>query len=152
MFMEIARTVSKRSTCHRLNVGCVVVYENRVMSIGYNGPPSGHDHCKGTSCPLSESGGCTSSIHAEKNAIDFISKHFPGILNSCILYVTHSPCSSCADLIESVGIRKVVYESAYRIDDPIKKLVNNQVQVSRYTPSGYLFDHLTGQVSDNDHY
>ena len=146
MFMEMARAASKRSTCHRLNVGCVIVVDNRVISIGYNGSPSGEDHCLGNNCVLSSGGGCTKSIHAEENAIRFIPEsEWP---KDKVLYITHSPCIHCADKLMAAGIKKVYYEVPYRDCTSIGILLKNNVHVYRFTPSGYLIDHSNNQVRD----
>lgn len=146
MYMEIARTVSKRSTCHRLNVGAVLVVDNRVVSTGYNGPASGEPHCFGNDCPLSCSGGCSRSIHAEANAIDFLQD---GSLNGEVsIYVTHSPCMNCAKLIKTMGIDKVFYETAYRDTSSLDWLISEGVKVYRYSPSGYLINHSNNKVEE----
>lgn len=144
MFMEMARTVSKRSTCHRLNVGSVLVVNNRVVSIGYNGPPSGEPHCFGNDCPLSENGGCTRSLHAEENALRFMP---PGLEDEDKhLYITHSPCPACSLLILGSKITKVFYETPYRNHEPILGLLRQGVSVYRFSPSGYLIDHKDDRI------
>ena len=67
LFINIAREMAKRSTCFRLNVGAVVTSENNLVSCGYNGAAPGEPHCQGNDCPLSDEGGCISSLHAESN-------------------------------------------------------------------------------------
>jgi len=49
-FLEIAFVVEKRSTCLRNNVGAVVVRDKRILSTGYNGAPSGMEHCLEIGC------------------------------------------------------------------------------------------------------
>jgi dCMP deaminase len=144
MFMEMARSASKRSTCHRLNVGCVIVVENRVVSIGYNGSPSGEEHCKGNHCPLSTSGGCSKSLHAEDNAIRFIPNSEWAKDKS--IYVTHSPCLMCAEKLMAAGIKAVYYEVAYRDTTSLALLIKSGIEVYQVTPSGYLLDHSNNKV------
>ena len=146
MFMEMARTAAKRSTCFRNNVGVVVVYENRVISIGYNGAPSGEEHCLGNECPLTAAGGCVRSVHAEANALSAIpDADFTYTLS---MYCTHSPCLECAELIirATTKIWTVCYEQEYRITAGKDKLMGNGIHVYRLTPSGYLTDQGTGQL------
>lgn len=149
MFMEIAKTVSKRSTCHRLNVGAVLVVDNRVVSIGYNGPPSGELHCQGNKCQLSESGGCGRSLHAEYNALKYYLENHKVLPSKGMdLYITHSPCSECALFIKDAGVQRIYYETAYRNTTPLEFLVHNSVKVYRLTPSGYLINHLTNLIEE----
>jgi len=49
-FIRMARLASKRSTCLRRKVGCVIVQDNRVLSTGYNGAPKGLKHCMEVGC------------------------------------------------------------------------------------------------------
>ena len=82
MFMEIAHTVAKRATCMRLNVGAVLVADRQIVSIGYNGAPSGAPHCAGNECPGKHH--CHETIHAEVNAV----QHLPGNID---INVDHTP-------------------------------------------------------------
>lgn len=146
-FMEIARTMSKRSTCHRLNVGAVIVIKNRVVATGYNGPASGEPHCQGNSCNLGSSGGCLRSIHAEHNAFLYLP---PGMeVEEKVIYCTHSPCQNCAKLIKLMCVTHVYYETPYRnFQEPLQWLLDNGVEVSRYSPSGYLVNHRDNTVEE----
>ena len=119
-FMEIAEIVKTRSTCLRRQVGAVIVKDNRIITTGYNGAPSGLKHC-------TEIGGCERArlnipsgqrhelcraLHAEQNAIIQAAKY--GInLNGATLYCTHQPCVICAKMIINAGISRVVYEEGY---------------------------------------
>lgn len=143
MFMSIARVVSLRSTCHRLNVGAIVVVDKNIISMGYNGSPPGQLHCQGNQCPLS-SGGCIKTIHAEANALSRVPKDLLTVAKE--IYITHSPCVNCADLIISNNVKKVFYEVPYRKLDAIDTLLANHVLVFQHTPSGYLIDHFTGKI------
>lgn len=150
LYMKIARCVSERSTCHRLNVGAVITLDNRIVSSGYNGTAAGLEHCRGNDCPLSNSGGCTRAIHAEDNAISRVPfvKEPKGDYR---LYVTHSPCEACAHIIiDSQGIidiLEIYYEIDYRETKPLHLLMANQIEVFKITPGGYLTDKRTNKVS-----
>lgn len=152
MFLEIARTISKRSTCHRLNVGSVIVKDNRVISIGYNGPASGQPHCKGNACELTKKGGCARSIHAEANALAFIKSEYEGRSMSddqLSVYITHSPCFDCARELIAFGIKKVYYEVPYRNTAPIKEMTDAGIEVYQYSPSGYIVDCKTNLIMED---
>lgn len=118
MFLEIAATLRKRSTCNRGKVGCVIVQERRIVSTGYNGSPAGSPHCLDIGCePHTNTHveGCFRTVHAEANAIAFAARY--GVaLDGGIMYSTHSPCHDCAKLIVSAGISQLFYESSYRAE------------------------------------
>ena len=126
MFMEMCKVVEKRSSCLRNVVAAMVVRDRRIISIGYNGKPSGAQHC---SVECAE--GCFESIHAEANAISFAAK--VGISTAgCSMYVTLSPCMNCAKLIIQAGITCVIYERDYREMAGIEFLRKNGVEVLKY--------------------
>lgn len=135
MFMEIALVVAKRSVCHRLNVGAILVQENNIISIGYNGPASGKPHC--SQCEVITTGGCSRSIHAEFNALQKIKDLYQGAPIS--LYVTHSPCSRCTDLIiESGRISEVYFQAKYRDDSHLHKLLSAGIELLQCAPNGMI--------------
>ena len=131
MFMDVAEVIAKRSTCLRNNVGAVIVDDSHnIMAIGYNGPASGCEHCTISTC-LGK--GCSRSMHAEENAINRIAF----LKGEFSLYVTVSPCISCAaKIVESCKIKKVFYRYAYRLKDGINYLLESKIQVYRVLPSG----------------
>ena len=146
MFMEIARTVSKRSTCLRLNVGAVVVVDNRVVSIGYCGPAPGDPHCADVGCKAPSGGGCNYSIHAEINAMEYVPQEMR--LDLKILYVTNSPCPACVNylLADADTLMAVFYETPYRDTSSISMLILAGIKVYRITPNGVITDHETNQI------
>lgn len=145
MFMEIAHTVAKRSTCMRLNVGAVIVKERRIVSIGYNGVPAGEPHCRGNHCPGKLS--CNLTTHAEANAIQFLPE---GIGYGLDLYVTDSPCSNCFDLInQDHRFDRLFFSTPYRITDHLEKnLFDRGLEVYRIVPAGYIMDWHTKELVD----
>lgn len=148
LYMKIARCMSERSTCHRLNVGAVITLDHNIVSCGYNGPPAGEEHCRGNDCPLnSATGGCTRSFHAERNALERVVALRRGDYR---LYVTHSPCSDCArnvvEFTELIDLKEVFYEVEYRDTEPIRFLIDSGIGVFRVTPSGYLIDKSNDQI------
>lgn len=143
MFMEMAHVVAKRSTCPRLNVGAVVVIDNRVVSIGYNGSAPGEPHCTDEGCLLVD-GGCHRVIHAEINAL----KHTVFQPGPWTLYVTNSPCQSCAEWVLRYPVKYVFFDHPYRLYHPVEFLMRSGVQVFRIVPSGYIVDQFTKEVVD----
>lgn len=140
MFMEIAQTVAKRSVCMRLNVGSIIVLDNRVVSIGYNGPGPGKTHCEEIGCEVIDQGGCSRSLHAERNAIERIPESCQN--KTLELYTTHSPCRGCAHKIIDFGknrsIRKVFFGIPYRDTEPIAYMKRCGVEVYQCAPNGYV--------------
>ena len=116
IFMELAVNLAKRSHCIKRHVGAVLVKDTRIISIGYNGPPSGTHNCDeefaGKGCSVDSKGSCSLAIHAEQNAILYAVKNNASVEGST-LYVTLSPCLSCARIIYSMGITKVVFLKSY---------------------------------------
>ncbi len=114
-FMKIALAVSERSTCDRASVGCVLVLEKRILTTGFNGSPMGQPHCDEAGHLMVE-GHCVRTIHAETNAIIQAALHGVSTKGSSC-YVTHFPCINCTKALINAGIVRLVYASAYRIDE-----------------------------------
>lgn len=109
--LGVAELIARRSTCNRLNVGAVIARQGRILVTGYNGPPSGMDHCDHDPADNTP---CKPAVHAERNAIDFAARY--GMATEAAeLFVTHSPCYDCAKDLAQAGIVRVVY--AYRFRD-----------------------------------
>lgn len=116
IFMDLAVSLAGRSHCVKAQVGAVLVNETRIISIGYNGPPSGTHNCDEdfgeNGCPRDSKGSCSLALHAEQNAILYAAKNGAKIEGST-LYVTLSPCIACARVIYSMKIKKVVFKESY---------------------------------------
>ena len=116
IYMELAEKLASRSHCVKAQVGAVLTKDTRIISLGYNGPPSGTHNCDvdwpETGCPRDSKGSCSLALHAEQNAILYAAKNNFSIEGST-LYVTLSPCIACARVIYSVGIRKVFFKNSY---------------------------------------
>lgn len=109
--MEIAEVISKRGTCGRAQVGCVITQDDRIVATGYNGPVHGWN-CEEKYCGDMTTT-CTHAIHAEANAIVFAAKK--GIaLEGSKMYCITAPCISCARLIIQSGIKTLYYKQPYR--------------------------------------
>ena len=125
--MRVALLISQRGTCGRLQVGAVLIKDNRIIATGYNGPPPGLAECADEVCDISKP--CTRAIHAEANLIAHCSKL--GIpTENTTLYVTHSPCIKCAELIAQAGIKKVVFGLKFRDEEGLKLLLEMGIGVS----------------------
>ena len=116
IYMELAVNLAKRSHCIKRHVGAVLVKDTRIISIGYNGPPSGTHNCDEEwpeqGCPRDSKAGCSLAIHAEQNAILYAVKNQTSV-KGATLYVTLSPCLSCSRIIYTMGINRVIYLSSY---------------------------------------
>jgi len=130
--MEMAKIVAKRMTCERAQVGALVVKNNRVVSMGYGGVPSGLPHCTDVGCKTGPDGGCIATAHAEANAISFAAKEGIAVKGS-EMYVTLSPCLNCAKLIINSGIVKVYYLEKYRDSSGIELLHEAGVIIMDYS-------------------
>lgn len=142
MFMQVAKVVAQRSTCFRLNVGAVITVDNRIVSCGYNGSPPGQDHCLGNNCPGAD--GCHLTIHAEDNAIRYVPQGVQLLMKD--LYVTDSPCLSCAQLIAKSRIGRIFFATPYRDTAPLEWLHINKVEVYQVTPAGYVIEWKTRRM------
>ncbi|WP_374950637.1 cytidine/deoxycytidylate deaminase family protein [Mucilaginibacter sp.] len=116
IFMNLATDLAKRSHCVKAQVGAVLAKDTRIISIGYNGPPSGTHNCDEEfpeqGCPRDSKGSCSLALHAEENAILYAVKNGAN-LEGATLYTTLSPCLPCARLIFSAGIKQVYFDKSY---------------------------------------
>ncbi|HOU23320.1 MAG: tRNA-specific adenosine deaminase [Chloroflexi bacterium ADurb.Bin180] len=124
-FMEITRQVARRSTCLRRQVGALIVKDKQILATGYNGAPSGFDHCEQTGClreemhiPSGERQEICRGLHAEQNAIIQAALHGVSVAGGD-LYCTHQPCITCAKMIINSGLRRVICYDSY--PDPLAR-------------------------------
>jgi len=124
--MDVASTISKYSKCKRKQVGCIIVKDESIIAIGYNGTPSGFNNC----C---EENDVTKKIvlHAESNAISKCSKSTISS-QGATMYLTLSPCFDCAKLIIQSGIKRVVYKETYRETDALELLQKANILITQY--------------------
>ncbi|MCW3084837.1 MAG: CMP/dCMP deaminase zinc-binding protein [Bacteroidetes bacterium] len=152
IYMDLAENLAKRSHCVRAQVGAVLTKDTRIVSLGYNGPPAGTHNCDiewpGEGCPRDSKGSCSLALHAEQNAILYASKNNVTI-EGATLYVTLSPCISCARVIYTTGIKKVYFLHSYAdykglpTDEGVEFLRKFGVDVQRYTkPSAAVSEKL----------
>ena len=116
-FMSLAYLISSRSPSEKIKVGAVIIKENRIVTCGYNGYPSGAPHTS-----IHRDGHEINTIHAEQNAISDAAKR--GVsLEGSTLYVTHYPCINCTKYIISCGIKQIIYDQDYRNDPIVAELL-----------------------------
>lgn len=117
-FKQIVLATKSRSPCHRLQVGCLLVKDNRIISQGYNGFLPGCSHTS-----IVRDNHEQSTIHAEQNAICDCAKRGVSCCNS-IAYITHFPCIICMRLLCASGIKRIKYIYDYKNDDLVKYFAN----------------------------
>lgn len=126
--MEVAKTFANLSSAKRLHVGAIVVKDDRIISIGYNGMPSGWDN----DCEyIKEDGNLKSKpevLHAESNAVAKLARSNESGLGADI-FITHAPCIDCAKLIYQSGIKTVYYRTEYRATAGIEFLEKSGISV-----------------------
>ena len=129
-YMQTAQTFAELSSAQRLHVGAIIVKDDRIISIGYNGMPSGWSNvCE----DVQEDGTLKTKpevLHAESNAIAKLARSNENG-DGADLFVTHSPCIECAKLIYQTGIKNVYYQSDYRSNDGISFLLQSGVSVEK---------------------
>lgn len=163
-YMDVARRFAELSSARRLQVGAIVVKDDRIISIGYNGMPTGWDNNCEDKVWDTGAGGWLSPeefqeqypykeyhpqvermvsyglktkpevLHAESNAIAKLAKSNDSGDGSD-LFVTHSPCVECAKLIYQSGIRRVFYGENYRDDAGVRFLKLSGVEVRKIEDS-----------------
>jgi dCMP deaminase len=123
LYMDIAKRLSNMSYCHRRKVGALIVKENRIISMGWNGTPAGDSN----DC---EEDGITKPevLHAEANAIAKLTLSSETALNGA-LYITTSPCMECSKLIFQSGIQQVFYADQYTSLTGIEFLIRKGIMV-----------------------
>lgn len=137
--LDMTRVLARRSTCSRALVGAMIALDGRILSSGYNGAPSGVQHCTHVA---NDTTGCEVAVHAEANAVAFAAKHGVALAGST-LYTTLSPCLKCAQLIINAGIVRVVIGKVYRDHSGPHMLERLGIHVT--SASGVPFVRLIGQ-------
>ena len=133
--MKVAEVYAQLSSAERLKVGAVIVKEDTIIGIGYNGMPSGWTNKCEEKIWNEHDGDYTIKtkpevIHAESNAISKVAKS-TNSTEGAYLFVTHAPCIHCAKLIHQSGITRVFYKEEYRDDSGIKFLEKCNVKVMK---------------------
>ena len=139
--MKTAETFAELSYARRLHVGAIVVKDDRIISIGYNGMPAGWDNNCEDEIVVAVVDGVPQReikelktklevLHAETNAIAKLAKSNESGLGAT-MFITHAPCLDCAKLIYQSGISSVLYRNAYRDTGGITFLERSGIQVEQ---------------------
>jgi dCMP deaminase len=110
-FMRDALNAARMATCPRASVGAVFVRDGHGLVSGYNGAPVDQPHCTDVGCFM-EAGHCKRSAHAEQNAITWAARLGVSLERS-VCYVTHFPCTTCANMLINLGVVRIVYLNEY---------------------------------------
>jgi dCMP deaminase len=132
-YMDVAERFAQLSSARRLHVGAIVVKDDRIISIGYNGMPAGWDNdCEDQ---IYEDDGFHITLktkpevlHAETNAIAKLAKSNESGMGAT-MFITHAPCLDCAKLIYQSGISHVLYRNAYRDTSGVSFLEKSGITV-----------------------
>jgi len=115
--MKVAHTYAGLSYCNRKQVGCVIVKDDRIVSIGYNGTPAGWDNC----CETADNKTHNYVYHAEENAIlKLAGSHESG--HGATFFITCAPCIKCAKMIATLEPEAVYYGEEYKNMDGVEHL------------------------------
>lgn len=152
LYNNIAHEVAKMSHARRLQVGAVIIKDDRVISMGYNGMPAGwENNCEDVESTFDERDTHHSNdwtfneddkkyyrlktkpevLHAESNAIAKLAKSNDSG-DGADIFITHAPCMECAKLIFQSGIRRVYFNQNYRDDSGIRFLKQSGVEVIKH--------------------
>jgi dCMP deaminase len=133
-YMDVAERFAELSLARRLHVGAIVVKDDRIISIGYNGMPSGWDNdCEDK--VWTQDGDYTLKtkpevLHAETNCIAKLAKSNESGMGAT-MFITHAPCLDCAKLIYQSGIGSVLYRNSYRDTGGITFLEKSGITVKQ---------------------
>jgi dCMP deaminase len=134
--MKAAEVYSQLSSAVRLQVGCVVVKDNTIIGIGYNGMPSGWDNNCEDEIIIEEDEKFIKGLktkpevlHAETNALAKIARS-TNSSDGASIFITHAPCLDCAKLVYQSGIKSVYYRNSYKNTDGIDFLNKCNVEVT----------------------
>ena len=123
-YLRMAIIWAENSYCRRRKVGALVVKDKMIISDGYNGTPSGFENV----CEDDNNVTKPYVLHAEANAITKLARSSNNS-DGATLYVTASPCIECSKLIIQAGIRRVVYDEQYRLNDGVELLKRAGIEV-----------------------
>ena len=141
LFINMTLMLADKSTCAKMQVGAVLVKQNRIISMGYNGVPKGKEHCSDHfvdpkwSDPVNEKQfleehhhfAIRNEIHAEMNAILFAARSDVSTEDT-LMYASWSPCIECAKAMLVAGIKKSYYNKLYERDtEGVEFLIENGI-------------------------
>jgi dCMP deaminase len=131
LFLNIAKEISTLSHCVRAKVGSILVKDGNIISMGYNGMPSGMDNCCEETLENSNLVTRSEVLHAESNALLKAAKM--GLsTESTTMYCTLSPCKDCSKLIMQSGVKRVVYLELFSRDNGSVDFLKQFISVEQY--------------------
>jgi len=137
-FMDITHLVAKRATCLRRHVGAILVKDKKILATGYNGAPSGLNHCLDIGClrelqsiPSGERHELCRGLHAKQNAIIQAAYHGVEICGAT-LYCTNHPCTICSKMLINAGITRIVFEEGYADELAASMLKESRIKVVKF--------------------
>lgn len=133
--MDTAKRFAELSYARRLHVGAIVVKNDRIISIGYNGMPAGWDNDCEDQIYADDGFHITLTtkpevLHAERNALDKLARGSEGG-DGADMFITHSPCLECAKSILGAGIKRVWFGEQYRDDSGLTFLKKSGIIVEQ---------------------
>jgi len=134
MYLDICERISLMSHAVRAKVGAILVKDNNVISMGWNGTPAGFDNeCEIRLDEMDEFALITKPevLHAESNCLTKVARSSQSSEGST-MYITISPCMECAKLIAQSGITRVVYKNFYRDKKSLDFLSEFGIIVEKY--------------------
>lgn len=140
-FMAMAHMVAERSTCDRLLGGAVLVRNKRIIATGYNGSPSGMDHCNDVG-HLMEEGHCIGTLHAEENTV-LQAALFGVATQGTTIYTTYAPCYHCLKKLIACGITRIVAMQVYRDTKVRDVCLKAGIRFEIFNPDPAWLDHLS---------
>jgi dCMP deaminase len=139
-FLEVAALVAKRATCLRRQVGAVLVRDKKILSTGYNGAPSGLEHCFEIGCirqklniPSGQRHELCRGLHAEQNVLLQAALYGTSTKGST-LYITNQPCVICAKMLINAGIKEITIASGY--PDALARDFLKEAKIKVHKPKG----------------
>tara|TARA_Y100000310_G_C20592370_1_gene768766 strand:- start:926 stop:1393 length:468 start_codon:yes stop_codon:yes gene_type:complete len=130
-FMEMASLSAQRGTCLRNKVGCVLVFDNRIKSVGYNSSHKGTLHCEEVGGPDNciHNDHCIRTLHAEEAAVLNLEKRFEKDLSA---YITHEPCLRCHKILAAAGVIQIYYLYDYGDFSDLEKEIKESLNCSSW--------------------
>lgn len=127
-FMSLAFLISSRSSCNRLKVGCILVSNTRVISVGYNGFLPGAPHKS-----IVRDNHEQATIHAEQNCITDCAKRGISCKDS-IAYITHYPCINCAKILAASQVKEIIYYHNYKNDELVEGILkSSNIKINKFS-------------------
>lgn len=148
-FMTLATLAAQRSNCMKRRVGAILVRDNRILATGYNGTSRGLKNCNEGGCPLCNDPAASLQcicLHAEENAILEAGRERVG--RNAVLYSNTCPCLKCTIIIIQAGVKEVVYELSYKVDEEsAKRFAEAGVKLRKHTPTPLPMFSDQGEIS-----